>query len=288
MAAPRRCSARAPRSASLATWIGTGVVEHARRAIAEGTSTPAEVRGHRDEPVGPADDADDRDADRRCSGPPAGRRARSSPPARPRSAAIAPTEVWPPRPVDPDCVDDLAAQADHGRGQRVDRDLEGQDRPLRPGSSRTTGDGRPGVPCGAARSSVDESAATSSPMRPRIALRVRPVRATSSDRESRRRACGVRGRSRSGSPGEPSRCAARARPAASPSLGLCSSLPNVCDTLVHRLRRGVKMVLEDACRPMTRAPLGDPVDGRHRPARRSIPGLQQGGPLRGRRDRVAR
>ena len=56
------------------------------------------------------------------------------------------------------------------------------------GSGGPRGDGRPGVPSGAARSSETRSAATSSPIRPRIALRVSPVRATSSERDSGPRA----------------------------------------------------------------------------------------------------
>ncbi len=52
------------------------------------------------------------------------------------------------------------------------------------GFGRTRGDGRPGVPRRAARSSDASPAATSSPMRVRMALRVRPVRVTSSDRDS--------------------------------------------------------------------------------------------------------
>ena len=51
------------------------------------------------------------------------------------------------------------------------------------GSGHASGDGRPGVPSGAARPSVTSPPATSSPMRPRIALRVSPVRATSPDLE---------------------------------------------------------------------------------------------------------
>ena len=51
------------------------------------------------------------------------------------------------------------------------------------GFSRTSGEGRPGVPSGTARSSVTRPAAASSPTSARIALRVRPVAATSSERE---------------------------------------------------------------------------------------------------------
>ena len=47
-----------------------------------------------------------------------------------------------------------------------------------------SGDGRPGVPAGALRVSVTRPPATSSPISPRIALRVSPVCATRSDLDS--------------------------------------------------------------------------------------------------------
>ena len=39
------------------------VAEHADELVPEADIDPAEVGGHRHDPVGPADDADDRDAD---------------------------------------------------------------------------------------------------------------------------------------------------------------------------------------------------------------------------------
>jgi hypothetical protein len=52
---------------------------------------------------------------------------------------------------------------------------------LRSATGAATGDGRPGLPSDAARCSRTRSALTSSPTSAPIALRVRPVRATSSD-----------------------------------------------------------------------------------------------------------
>ena len=56
--------------------------------------------------------------------------------------------------------------------------------PRRSGPAGPPGDGRPGVPSRVAGPSVARRPATSSPMSPRIALRVSPVRPTSSERES--------------------------------------------------------------------------------------------------------
>ena len=97
-----------------------------------------------------------------------------------------------PGPVDPD-----AARARRRRARRAPppasrRRSRGPGRPRPPAFRRTSGDGRPGVPSGAARSSDTSPAATSSTIRPRIALRVSPVRATSSDRDSGPRSCSSR------------------------------------------------------------------------------------------------
>src|SRR5438552_1539354 len=51
------------------------------------------------------------------------------------------------------------------------------------GRGQTSGDGRPGVPSSSPRPSVTNPSATSSRISPRIAPRVRPVRATSSERD---------------------------------------------------------------------------------------------------------
>ena len=80
------------------------------------------------------------------------------------------------REVDPDEVEDLAAEPDGRRRQRIDGDLEREDhRAVRDPGGRAATAG-PGVPSRVAGPSVARSPATSSPMRPRIALRVRPVR----------------------------------------------------------------------------------------------------------------
>ena len=61
-AAPRRCSAKAPRSASLATV--TGRPSSARPSSSpERDVLPAEVRGQPDEAIAQPDDADHGDAD---------------------------------------------------------------------------------------------------------------------------------------------------------------------------------------------------------------------------------
>ena len=107
------------------------------------------------------------------------------------------------------------------------------------GIGETSGDGRPGVPRGAARVSDTSPLAASSPMRPRIALRVRPVRATSSDRERAPRVCSSRRITlRFARRTVSLRCPSSSR--RFNTLGLCSFLPKVCDTLVHG-GRGVKM-----------------------------------------------
>ena len=50
-------------------------------------------------------------------------------------------------------------------------------------STRTTGDGRPGLPSDSGAASITSRSDSSSPTRPAIALRVRPVAATSCDRD---------------------------------------------------------------------------------------------------------
>ena len=181
-AAPRRTSARAPRSASLATVIGTVAPSTWARPLAQRDVLPAEVRRHGDAAVDPPDEADDRDADPDQGldvGPAGADEAR---------------EVGQ---VGGDLVDRgvLAGDGPPGpaRGRRR-RDRRARPPASRPRSrgpgrprpsafGRTSGDGRPGVPSGAARTSDTSPAATSSTISPRIALRVRPVRATSSERD---------------------------------------------------------------------------------------------------------
>ena len=109
----------------MATESGTAGPRAPCEPLAEGHVPPAQVRRHRDEPVAAPDDADDRDADaddgvRRRPAP-------SDPSASSaRSATIASTEEWPRGRSTRTMLEDLAAEADERRGQRVDRDLEGQ------------------------------------------------------------------------------------------------------------------------------------------------------------------
>ena len=159
-------------------------VERARPARSpSGTSRQPRFGAIDTNAVAPPDDADDRDADadqrsRRWAVASAARRPgrrgrrRSPRPRRGRAGgrrgrARGPRRRARPRPP---------------RASR--RRSRGRARRPRSGSRRTTGDGRPGVPSGSARSSVTRSAAASSPIRPRMALRVSPVRATSSERDA--------------------------------------------------------------------------------------------------------
>ena len=196
-----------------------------RSALAERDVVPAEVGGHRDEPVAPADDADDgdADADQRFAGGPAGaelgreaRRGRRRS-RRPRSgrAAGRPGSVRGPR---------RPARRPPRRASR--RRCRGPGRRRRPGSGATSGEGRPGVPVGAARSS------DTSPPRParrsgsRIALRVRPVRATRSERDRRTADVQLAHDRAQVRPADRLAALAESRRGAS-STDLCSSLPNV-------------------------------------------------------------
>ncbi|KRT63127.1 MAG: hypothetical protein XU10_C0015G0048 [Chloroflexi bacterium CSP1-4] len=105
---------------------GRGRVERSRESLTEGDITPAEVRCHRDEPVGAPDDADDGHADpdegaaRRRSGADGGRQLDEV------GDDLIDREVAA-GPVDADEVEDLTAQPDRGCGKRIDCDLEGQD-----------------------------------------------------------------------------------------------------------------------------------------------------------------
>ena len=95
-------------------------------ALAQRFIAPAEVRGHEDEPVAPAHDADDGHADpdeRVLGGQPVaegggqlGQVGRDVIDARPAAPD-----------VHPNGIEDLAAEADGGRRQLVDRDLQAED-----------------------------------------------------------------------------------------------------------------------------------------------------------------
>ena len=174
-AAPRRSSASAPRSASLATAIGSDVPSASARRSASGTSrqprfgaivtTPA---SRRTMPT-----TADADADHAVGVGQAAlhgaRQGREVGDGLVDRGAVA-------RAVQADDVEDLAADARRRRRPASRR------RSRAPGRCRSAGwAGRaatagPGVPCGVPRSSVTRPARASSPMSPRIALRVSPVR----------------------------------------------------------------------------------------------------------------
>ena len=234
MAAPRRCSARAPRSASLATAIGTSRPSAPAEPLAERFVAPAEVGGHRDEAVAPPDDADDgdADADERSS---SGRRARGAAAASSARSAddVVDADACRVRPVDPDELEDVAAEPDHRGGQRVDGDLEGEHDRRRRGSG-----GRPargGQACLERRRLLGRRGRRrpARRCRPRIALRVRPVRATSSERDAgplpwSSRTIALRFARRTVSLRWP-------RPSRRIATGLCSSLLKcVCETRTRR------------------------------------------------------
>ena len=113
-------------------------------------------------------------------------------------SAVRPDRGVAARPVGPDVLQDFAAEPDQGHGERIHGDVERED----DGSVwvRRHHRRRPaGRTLRLRRSSDTRSDAASSPMRPRIALRVRPVAATSSD-VSGDRTRATRGRWHSGSP----------------------------------------------------------------------------------------
>ena len=184
---------------------------------------PAEVRRHRDQPVLAPDDADDRDPDPRSPGRRPGggprrrrqarrgrrrrRRPTSAPAAGRRAAARRPS---PPSPTSATASESTAISRASTTPPR--------------GSIRTSGDGRPGVPRRTAPSSTARPALASSPIRPRIALRVSPVRVTSSERDSGPPSCSARTIAlRFARRTVSLRWPISSRPRVT---GLCSSLPN--------------------------------------------------------------
>ena len=101
-------------------------VERPIEPFAERDIAPAEVRGHRDEPVAPADDTDHGHADADESlvirAPPAdggGQGDETGHDFLDRRVAAGS--------VDPDLLEDAAAEPDDRDGQRVDLDIDGQD-----------------------------------------------------------------------------------------------------------------------------------------------------------------
>ena len=141
-AAPRRCSARTPASASLPTTMGASTPRRAIEAGAQRDVDPAEVGGHRDEAVAPADDArdGDPDPDERHVGAPAevGRQRREV-----RDDVV--DGQLHARAIQPDLLEPQAAEPDDRRRDRVDEDLEGEDR----GARRVEPDERGGATRGA-------------------------------------------------------------------------------------------------------------------------------------------
>ena len=175
-AAPRRCSASDAEVGLVGDRDRDADAPSARaRRSPERDVAPAEVRGHRDD-------------SRRCAGRrrrprrrrrsagrrTAGRRGRSRP-APARSATMSLDRRVAARPIDADELEDLAAEPDDRGRQRVDRDLEGED------DGRRRGSGGPAATAARASRAARPAprstrpAATSSPIRPRIALRVSPV-----------------------------------------------------------------------------------------------------------------
>ena len=254
-------------------------------ALAERHVAPAEVGRHRHEAVAPPDDADDRhaDADQRLAG------------GSPRPQVVRQLgEVGGDRldrgvaagAVDADALEDLAAEPDDGRGERVDRDLEGED----DGAVRVEADDRRGPARDArrlgpllghevGRRQLADEPADGAAGQARCARRAR------SARPGRRR--GARGRSRSGWRGGRSRCAARPLPAAS-SPGLCSFLPNV---VTHWSTTPVSVSsirTERRMRPMSDSLRWGVLSTANIARKKVIPGLRKADALRGRGDRVAR
>ena len=123
-AAPRRCSASAARSASLAKVTGTSSPRASARRIAERLIAPAEVRRHRDHAVAASDDTDDGDADsddalvrRRAD-----REASAASPGECRGDVR--DARAPARQVDPHMIEDLPAEPDGRGSERIDGDLQ--------------------------------------------------------------------------------------------------------------------------------------------------------------------
>src|SRR6185369_17782587 len=101
-------------------------VEGAAEERAEGDIAPAEVRGGGHEAIAPPDHADDPDADPDQGGTDRGQECQ--PPgqvAQVRHDLV--DREMAARSVNADVLDGLPAEADEGNGERVDRDLEGED-----------------------------------------------------------------------------------------------------------------------------------------------------------------
>ena len=181
-AAPRRCSASAPRSASLAIEIGTSGPSR-RRAVRRA--------GRRASPgSGPSRPA------RRSAG-----RRRPRPP-RPRSAARRPwrgwmpaasstsssttssTDEWPRGRSTRTRARTSPPSADPGDGDRSRPRSPSPGRRRHRGPTERAGTAGPASRAGPPAAPTPRPTGRSSPIRPRIALRVSPVRATSSERES--------------------------------------------------------------------------------------------------------
>ena len=236
-----------------------------------GTSTPAQVRGHRHHAVAAPDDARDRDADaddaasRRASGRSATRAA--------RSATTSSTESSTLRPVDPDPLEDLAAEADDARPRASRRRSRGQDG----GAVGVQADERRG-PAGRAERDgalLDDEAGGGQLADERADRAARQAGARRRARSARAvPAREARGRWRSGSRDGRSRCAARRRRGRLARFVFlsCKRVPDsytggpVSSRRLAAAVRGGRPeeVDADAGRsPATRA-LGHPVDREHR------------------------
>ena len=225
-AAPRRCSARIPASASFAMAIGTVTASARASRAPSGTSTQPRLGAIVTTP-----------SSRRTTpatatpipmiGPSS--RARSSPARARRSATTSSTEsclrgrsirIWsirsPPSPT-------IAAAIESTRISRLSTTA-----PV--GHSRTSGEGRPGVPRRTGSSSVTMPASASSPTSVRIALLVSPVAWTSSERDCGPSSCRPRMMAL-----RLARCAVSLRCPTStrPSRTICDPFLQTCARLMH-------------------------------------------------------
>ena len=160
----------------MATVIGTWSPRTCTSRLPSGWSRPAEVRCHRDEAVGTPDDAGHGHADpdlgvRRRSPGANDRRASSA-----RSSTIATSDEWP-RCRSIRTCSRISPPSPTSAAARESTSMSRARTTAPSGAAETSGEGRPGVPRRAAGRSDTRPPATSSPIRPRIALRVRPVRA---------------------------------------------------------------------------------------------------------------
>ena len=258
-AAPRRASASAPRSASLATWIGTLAPNACGDRVAKTDVDPAEVRRHRDDAVrlrGRRRRPRRRSRSRCRSGRSVGRSVAANPARTPTTWS---TEADSARPIDPCLVEDVATETDDRRCQRVDFDIEGKHR-------RGRGDGRHERRRASWRSSAGRAALGDEAARDKLTDEA-------ADRAARQACPGHELRAGEGAASmeltdDQAQVRAANRLAAMPEVVLLNR-HRICVPLFQ-------MVVRDCCRGSTRCqdgcedgndrdPLGNPVDGEHRP-----------------------